>query len=526
MKKILTGIITGASILGGLLACQNKVDELYLNPEKTTEVSMGKFFTKILDNDRVRPSYWNVRTFLAPHAGVYTQSVSFTNSNKRYMQQLSYTSDFWRDYYTPAGSGIVSHMREMERIYASLSASEKTNADVYMMAARIVYYDQTSQMIDLWGDIPFSEAGLLNLSGDLAAPKFDDAEEVYNTLLAGLETSADYFKNTAADPTVKLTFSKQDLLLKGNFDLWTRYANSIRLRLLMRISFKNESKAQTDVMKMLNNVTSYPLVDEAAYNVILTPLTTYADNMNNALLEASAHIAPEFLLDKVLKPANDPRIRVLFDKGVDSDGVYNADYYSLPSGIPLSDQETNITHGKYALLDSATFRFNKAFPGIIITSAEVNFLKAEAYQRWGSTIDAQTAYEKGVTHAVKFVFGLNQSSSNGPFAANVTPAEISDLLVTGSVAFAGTSDEKLAKIWIQKWLNFGFIQSIQSWAELRRTKYPVLTFVTDNSPGAPGTDLPPSRLLYPSNEKTYNAANYAKVATQDIVTSKIFWDVK
>lgn len=522
MKKILTGIIISAVMLTGMIACQNKVDEEYLNPERTSVPSIGKFFTKILDNDRVRPSYWNIRTFLVMQPGLYTQSVSYENSNKRYLQQSSYISDFWRDYYTPTGSGIVAHLREMEKTYALLSDADKANADVYMNAARIVYYDQTSQLVDIWGDIPFSEAGMLNLNGEVISPNYDKAEDVYSALLVGLKTSSDYFKTASIDATVKTTFGKQDILLSGDFDKWVRYANSIRLRLLMRISFQNESKAQTDVMEMLDNPSSYPLVDGAAYNVLLKPLTTYNDNMNSALTELSSHVAPEFLVEDILKPSSDPRIRVLFDKGVDSDGNYNADYYSMPSDIPSTDQETNISHGKYALLDSVTFRFNKSFPGIVITSAEVNFLKAEAYQRWGSTSDAQTAYENGVTQAVQFVFSLNKSSSTTSTEVNVTDTEISDLLATTLVNFSGTSDEKLAKIWTQKWLSFGFIQSIQSWAELRRTKYPVLTFIPDNTPGS---ELPPSRLLYPSNEKTYNT-NYAKVASNDIATGKIFWDVK
>jgi hypothetical protein len=263
-------------------------------------------------------------------------------------------------------------------------------------------------------------------------------------------------------------------------------------------------------------------VDESVYNVLLKPITTYNDNMNSSLTELNSHVAPEFLLDEILKPANDPRIRVLFDKGVDSDGVYNADYYSMPSNASSSDQETNIGKGKYALLDSATFRFNKSFPGIVITSAEVNFLKAEAFERWGGG-DAQAAYEKGVTDAVKFDFDLNQSSSMGASEDYVTQTEIDDLLASAPVMYAGTSDEKLAKIWTQKWLSFGFMQSIQGWAEYRRTKYPVLDFIPDNTPGY---ELPPSRLLYPSNEKTYNAVNYAKVASSDLTTNKIFWDVK
>jgi hypothetical protein len=339
--------------------------------------------------------------------------------------------------------------------------------------------------------------------------------------LAGLEEAAEYFATASLEPLAASAFSKQDILLQGSLDNWRRYANSLRLRALMRISYQDESTAQTDIMEMLNSPESYPLVDDKAYDILLHPLTTYTDFMRNAVSELNSHLAPEFLLEEVLKPANDPRIRVLFDKNTTTAGVHNADYYAMPTNITSNVQEDNIGKGNYAILDSATFLFNTQFPGIVITSSEVNFLKAEAFQRWGSTLDAQIAYEKAVTDAVNFNFYLNEL---GGGSETVTSTEISVLLAAPTVLYAGTSDEKLIKIWTQKWLSFGFMQSVQSWSDLRRTKYPVLTFTADNS--TEGFQLPSSRLVYPPNEKTYNAENYARVATNDVGTAKIFWDVK
>jgi hypothetical protein len=520
MKMKIAKATVGILMLLMVVSCQDALEEKYSNPEQTGQASIGKFFTRMLNNDRVRPSYWNVRTFLMPQSAVYTQTVSFTNSNRRYQQQLSYIDDYWRDYYTPTGSGIVAHLREIEKTYASLTEADKARNEVFIYAARVVYADQTAQMVDLWGDVPFSQAGMLNLQGESFPPKFDDAVEVYSQLSDILEETSSYFKTVTLESTTGATFSKQDILLKGNLDKWERYSNSIRLRLLMRISFQDENKAETDAMEMLNDPANYPLVDDAAFDILLDPLTTYNDNMRNALTELSSHVAPEFLLDQVLKPVSDPRIRVWYDKGV-SQGTPNADYFSMPADISASEQETNISQGKYAVLDSATFLFNKAFPGIVITSAEVNFLKAEAQERWGSTAEAKIAYEKGVSEAVKFLFKLN--TLGGGTEDALQQSELDDLLASPSVAYTGTTDELLAKIWTQKWLDFGFMQSVQGWAELRRTNTPALDFLPDNS--TPEASLPPTRLLYPSSEKTYNALNYADVAAEDKVDVKLFWDI-
>jgi hypothetical protein len=455
------------------------------------------------------------------HPAVYTQTVTFINTTKRYQQQPSYLDDYWRDYYTPTAGGVVAHMREIEKEYATLSTEEKSNADVYLNAARVLYLDQTAQMVDMWGDIPFSEAGSVNLTGEIVSPKFDDAEEIYTAVLDGLEQAAAYFATASLDPLVASSFAKQDILLQGDLAKWQRYANSIRLRALMRMSFQNESKAQSEVMAMLNAPADYPLVDDAADNILLRPLTTYTDYMRNAVSELNSHLAPEYMLESVLKPANDPRIRALFDKNTNADGVHNAAYYAMPTNITSNVQEESIGKGMYAVLDSATFLFNTQFPGIVITSSEINFLKAEAFERWGSTADAQASYEKAVTDAVNFVFYLNQLG--GGHETPATATEIQDLLASGTVTYTGTKDEKLAKIWTQKWLSFGFMESVQGWAELRRTNYPVLTFTPDSN--TPGYEMPSSRLVYPPNEKTYNADSYAKVASKDLPSGKIFWDV-
>lgn len=538
-KKILTGFgAIAIMMVVGLSSCEDKLEEQYVNPEKTSEASIGKFFTTMLDNRRVRADYWNIRTFLVMHPGVYTNAVSYVNGPKRYQQQLNYLNDFWKDYYTPnyfdqgrvtgGAGGIMAHMREIEKEYNTLSSEEQQNADVYLHAARVVFYDQTAQMVDLWGDIPFSEAGMLNLTGETTPAKFDSAEEIYASLLNGLKESADYFANASPNSLVTAAFSKQDILLQGSLDKWRRYANSLRLRLLMHTSFQNEDKAKTDVLEMLNAPANYPLVDEANYNVLLSPLSNYTDFMRNAVTELNSHAAPQFLVEQVLKPASDPRIRVLFDKNVTKEKVYNVDYFSMPPNIPSSVQEANIADGRYAILDSATFLFNTAFPGIVMTASEVNFLKAEAFERWGSTGDAEVAYEKAVTQAVKFVFYLN--TLGAPFTEEedpesaVTEAEITTLLNSPTVAYTGSMPEKLAKIGTQKWVSLGFMQSIEGWTEFRRTNYPALSFVPDNS--TPGSEMPPARLLYPGDEKVYNATNFEAVAAKDTPETTIFWDVQ
>ncbi|QNF34511.1 SusD/RagB family nutrient-binding outer membrane lipoprotein [Adhaeribacter swui] len=529
MKKIIINIGCAVTLLTGLGACTDKLEELYVDPGTTSVPAIDKFFTRMLNNGRVRPDYWEIRTFALPHTVKYTQTASYVNGTKMYQQQLSYLQNRWDDYYTPGtnGGGIMAQYREIEKNYAGLSDADKKNFEVMVQAAKVVFLDQTSQMVDLWGDIPFSEAGSINATGQVVRPKFDDAKAIYEIVLTGLKEASDYFATAQLESLAKATFQKQDILLGGDVDKWRRYTNSLRLRLLMRTSFVDETRAKAEVAAILADPVKYPLVDDAKYDVLLKPLDSNTGSLESSLNDLSGYAAPATLLEGVLKPANDLRIPVLYDKGVRREqgkSIRNEDYFGMPVNLPSAEQEANISQGKYAVLDSATFIRNSKLPGIVFTSSEVSFLKAEAFERWGGG-DASTAYQNGVRQSVNFYYNLN-STSNAGRNAEKAPADttIAKFLANPAMEYTGGQEEKLAKIWTQKWVHLGLLQSVQNWAEVRRTKTPALPFQEDSS--TPAEKLPPSRLLYPATEKSLNTQNYNQVAAKDLPTVKIFWDVK
>src|ERR1044071_8678559 len=94
--------------------CRKKLADLYYDPDQTIQPSIEKFFTEMLNNDRVRPSYWDIRTFVVMHTGIYTQSVGYLNNSNEYQQNPSYTQDRWNDFYRPGdgtsgNGGIMVH---------------------------------------------------------------------------------------------------------------------------------------------------------------------------------------------------------------------------------------------------------------------------------------------------------------------------------------------------------------------------------------------------------------------------------
>jgi len=505
------------------VSCSKKLEKLYYDPDQLTTARIEKIFSELLNNYRVRPSYWEFRTFIAMHSGIYSQTIGFLNTPGVYQQNGNYTESRWNDFYRPIGfgTGTMALYREMEKIYRSLSDADKEKAIVFLNAARIVWYDQSCQMVDLWGDIPFSEAGSLNLNGEPVMAKFDNGAEIYREAINELKLLTDFFATYQPDATVATLLKTQDILLNGNLIKWQRYANALRLRLLMRISYSDEVFARQEVLEMLGDPFRFPLLSTTAVyqphqeDILLQPLTDYNLNLRDALSELTNYPAPFYLLENVMLPNNDPRIRVFFDKNTS-----NTEYRALPVNWTLEQQQLNL--GKFAILDSATFLYNSHIPGIVITSAEVNFLKAEAFQRWGGG-DPATVYNLGIQQSVHFYYYLQHLNSiYKPAEPYPTVESLVSFMEEPGIQLLGTTEERLEKIALQRWVHYSFLQANQAWAELRRTGYPQLVFPINSQPQAP---TPPLRILYPGNEVTYNV-NYVAVREKDNLYFPIFWDVK
>jgi hypothetical protein len=522
MKRLFINIAFLAFLAGTITSCKKKIDDAYLNPELTTTGSMGKLLSGMFFNKRIHPSYWDWYTFVMPYTGGYSQTVAMEPGAQMYVPSTTYTENRWVDFYDGAtgtdynysGPGIMSNYREMQTTYAALSTEKQAENLVFLKCAEVILYDQASQMIDLWGDIPFSTANSLNTERSLGYATFDDAASLYDTMITHLAVLNSYFDTATLITTTTTELAKQDVMYSGDLSKWQRYANSLRLRLLMRISNYNEAGAKSAVTTMLNDAGTYPLISANDYNAVvwMSPTALKSDLYD---VFSGFPYAPAYLLDTLMVANGDPRTEVYWDPN--SSKVYK--------GFPVNGTTAAYEAGGYATYDSATFFYNYNIPAVLMTAAEVSFLKAEAAERW-SIGSAQTDYENGINQSVGFYYGINSKAvlRSGSWSTLTAPstAAISTYLLRDAIAYSGTTTEKLAKIYTQKWMHFFILQTGQAWAEYRRTGYPVLHFADATFSGG---ETPPSRLLYPSSEKIYNSANYSKVSGKDYRDTKIFWDV-
>lgn len=97
------------------------------------------------------PWYWRYLSRKLNH-GYYTQVFGWVNGNDQYLPSSAAMEDRWTNYY-----GVVRNFRELEDLYNGLSEDDKTDKRIFYLAAKVFFYDQTEQVVTMWGDIPWSE---------------------------------------------------------------------------------------------------------------------------------------------------------------------------------------------------------------------------------------------------------------------------------------------------------------------------------------------------------------------------------
>jgi len=530
MKKILIYAVGVFLLAGTVSSCKKTLSTDYQNPQLINTGSLPKLLTGMFLNPRIHPSYWDFYTQARLTTGAFSQLVALAPGTQMYIPNINYNESRWDHYYSGAtqsdptafdynysGPGIMSSYREMQTTYAALDTAEKAAQLVYLECAKVILDDQTAQMVDLWGDIPFFKAGSLNVDRTISYAPFDDAKTIYDTLINDLASVNTWMATATLTSDVQSVLKAQDILLGGDLSAWRRYANSLRLRLLMRISYSDEATAKAAVTTMLGDPTTYPLIMSNDQNVTLKMSPTdLKSDMESALGGA---FAPSYLVDTLQVANGDPRTVVMWDS------AQFQPYKGFSDTGTVAEYEGGV--GVYTVYDTVTFINNYNVPGVLLTAAEVSFLTAEANERWGAgSTPAATAYANGINQSVAFYYGINQSSilKPGPtWPTTPSPSQTAIDAYIANVAYTGTQAQKLQLIATQNWINFFILQAGQAWAEVRRTGYPQLHFFTATNANA---SQPPTRLLYPPNEALYNASNYAAEAPKDLSTGKIFWQVK
>ncbi len=387
---------------------------------------------------------------------------------------------------------VYRDLQNLQQVMKNADADSKVN----MKAAAMTYSAFIWQIAtDTWRDIPFTEA--LGAETNLVNPKYDTQETIYPAVMKMLADANDLFSQGATD-----ALGAGDFLFKGDVSKWRKFANSLRLRMAMRISNVDPATSKKVVEEILGNPTKYPVISANSENAFLnwsgaTPYQEpfYEDRYVSA---RDDHGVCSVLIDKLIE-LNDPRLPV-YAKPAAKDGKYRGVIAGVRPGTFDMAEISRI---------GARFRDNAAGFSPYMRYSEVLFIVAEAAQRgWSAGMSASAAYTAAVTASLE---------ENGVAADAITT-----YLTQSSVAYNNT----LERIYIQKWICL-FKEGHEAWAETRRTDVPQL----DAAPYAyyTGHTRPPFREPYPTNEYSLNTANIS--AFWDKVTDRLWgqqmwWDTR
>lgn len=495
MKKIIY-ILLFALVLG---ACDEGFEELNVNPTKPTQVSVNNKLTAAqLFASSERYDNWR--------AGLIYQSTM--------MQHFATTAGYWNgDKYT-WNRGYASSL--MDRYYGNAVKSledmlvqldEEGSPDEMKAITRIMRVFVFSRLTDLYGDVPYSEAGKAVLE-TIFTPKYDAQSEIYADLLKELEESA------AALGSGDSGFGSSDIIFNGDQGKWKRLANSLMLRLGLRLIKVDPAGAQAWATKAISGG-----VMTSNDDIFFVPHTVgpagVNQNGNGEVFQADGNPRLSKTFVDFMQAGNDPRLPILGARRSDG-STEMADLQGFPNGLDaqmLMDMTGEENTDAYAEPNRAIITGLNA-PMIFQTYAEVEFMQAEANVRWGIAGDAETHYNNGVTAAMKT---LSLYGDDGV----IDDVLIADYLVANPYDAANALEQINTQYWAATFLN-----EYESFANWRRTGFPVLVPV--NYPGNVTGGTIPRRLSYSESEQTNNPANYQEAVSRqgpDVLTTRVWWDV-
>lgn len=522
-------LLLGALLVFNLSCTEDDFAEAYGNPAQIEATTVDKQFTGVLmqGQDYIVPGYTNYFVVLRGSLTPWTQAIGWVNSPNQYIPGSSGVNSFWDNYYS-----ILAQYRELQNIYEAMDAADREESRIFYLAATVYMHFETQRAVDLFGMLPYFEAGKISANGgdyNASYAPFDQGSEIYTFMLDDLAAMADELRGLTLSDNVAASFRTQDIINNGDVELWQRFTNSLRMRMLMRVVEAPEfaSRAMLEMSEIVSAPDQYPVIENNDQNAMInvfdpnTPINArgFQQGINSAGWDGDD--ASKIMID-LLKESNDPRLEILFEPGTDA---VDGEFTGLDPALDGSDQQSQVNSGLIAYYNRRTFSENEYFPGLLFSAAEMSFLLAEYYARNDEGTAAVEAYNTGIRQSIDFYLYVNSISSanNGVAVESVSDEEYQALIGSDAVMMSAddSTEEKLRLIGQQKWLNFNIVQPYQNWAEVRRLDYPELTFWNDNSSIQ---TLPPYRWTISGREVSFNP-NYSGVSSLDKLENRIFWDV-
>lgn len=512
-KLSISGLALG--LLLGVSACDQDFEEVNVNPNSPEAVSSALLLPNVIRNttNEIAGNAWGLGNLVVQ----YTAKIQFTNED--------------RYNWGPQGNPYNSFYSALRDINNIVELSGTANQKNYVGVAKVMRAHLFAYMTDVYGEIPYAEA--IQAKSGVNYPKFDSQESVYRAILVELE-EANAMLGTTSEKI------EGDILFNGNVTLWKKFANSLRLRMLMRLS--DRQNPAVALQAIVSNPTQFPIFANENEQAVLQYLQDVPNQHPLYTTRSGSYdeIRLSQKMEDVLKELNDPRL-FAYAQPTTSSAVGVVGPASAYEGVPngLGDEEAlkyspsgDATKGgsnfisRVGLLWSCQACTSQSNPlgyqAILMSYAEVQFILAEARERgFISTETAEAYYKKGVQASVNY-YKARYTVINQPTIASRLVVDDA-YFAQAKVSYTGTTAEKLVKIGTQKWLALYF-SGLEPWNDWKRTGFPSI------KPGpAAFINTVPVRFMYPSSLQSLNGDNYkAAIGRQgaDAITTRVWWDIK
>lgn len=520
MKKRIKITAFLAALVIGFSSCdEQELIDLNIDPNAANEMDMQYLFS--LATLRIGGEYENTRAnmlYAAP-AIQHTASLAGYFSGDKYFYNAQYSGAYMETHYT----GV---MRLFSHVQLN-TLEDPAEANTYAATTILKSFDM-HRMTDLYGDVPYFQAGKGLEGEENWFPNYDPQEAIYRDLIVQLQDARNRFSATARG------LGNQDFVYRGDYDKWRKFANAVLMRIAMRMSNVDEATAREVFIDAVNNGTFESNADNAYIMYDEGPIGTNRNGLNDGYWNTykysrDAKISETFI-DWMVEN-NDPRLMIVSGGIGDPEAdpsTWNtnpAAQRGMPNGYNTATIRPILSPADQELFDDVGNRMFSMInlrylawsdPYKLITYSETELMKAEAAVRGWIGTDATMHFENGVTAAINEWVNFDPS-----FARSA--AEITAYIQGRGFAAAGTED-KLRLIgeeyWAATWLN-----DIESWSNWRRTGYPELTPTQD--PNRFEANEIPRRLRYWEAEIGNNPENYEAARTRmggDNLMTRMWWD--
>lgn len=530
MKQILKNTtFSGALLMGTLLlgSCTGEFEKWNINPNEVTPDQMkydnlntGAYFVQMEKG---------VFIVGKDMGGEYQITEMYTGdifagyiANTKKFDYTTYHNDHYRLYNNWYDAAFADAYKEVMEPWRSI-VNETTESSVDRAMATVVKVLGMSRITDMYGPIPYSKFGTA-----LKVP-YDSQKDVYYQFFNELNDAISVM-TAYVDGGGSKYMANYDYIFSGDVRKWVKFANTLRLRLAMRISFVDTAKATTEAQAAINH--SIGLMSSKDDSAILHQTTSLS--FRNPLWEVSESFTDVRMgatMDCYLNGYEDPRLSVYFLPAA-NDGKY----HGVRNGMTSYDQS-----GYYKACSGLNFAENDGMQWM--DASEAYFLQAEAKLRLNlGSETVQEYYENGIRTSFD---SKGASNVDSYLTSDKTPLEtftdaktgrstnVSSMLSNLSVAWDESADEgtKLERIMIQKWIAL-YPDGQEAWSEMRRTGYPGFVRISTYSGVTEVTNNELiSRLKFPSTEYSNNAENVAEAVSLlggkgDIAGTRLWWDVE